>query len=394
MKRMSKLEGELTEIIQWAGVLTGEARSWKEYYYVPEPVKSLQRSLTHLNGQLIALIGLQGTGKTSALKHLSAYLDEQKVENQVIKWVENWRDNLWEHDDFVRGDIDKVINTAVQEELESYASSHRKHRVLGRVPNREDCSENGVLALLTNPATDAKVVLGKAKARQIMNEALDSYLNRAKVIFIDLPDYTKSDPRLMTKHLSEVQALWEHLYKDKNFVIAIQKELFTGHYFFGKMQAIELTPLEPEELAGVFKHRFPECTSVTDEALILLGQLSRGVFRRFLRYLRLTCESFTISGEQPPIDKVHVKKAVSIDQIMSDMELELYNLFKDLNQRRQAVELLDHLREAGPLNQKEIAEFLNVSMMTSGKIVGRLLAHGYLKRERGRGREWIVSVRI
>jgi DNA-binding MarR family transcriptional regulator len=61
--------------------------------------------------------------------------------------------------------------------------------------------------------------------------------------------------------------------------------------------------------------------------------------------------------------------------------------------RRQAIELLNHLRKVGKINQKQIADFLNVTMATAGRIVGRL-DYRYIERERGKGREWLISLKV
>lgn len=415
----------LQQIVQWASILTGESRVGG-YYYVTEPVKRLEWSLTHVNGQLIALIGLQGTGKTSALNYLSKTflkkVDEEirkelkekmgKGEistiieagqfrtrrlreiggNVIIKWAKGWFERLIYENYRVHPFINDFIKEAISEEFTIYHQSGRKHPFLKRIPDSEDCSEYGVSEALSKSESQAESIIGKSKVKKIREEAVYDYLERCDVIFIDLPDYAKSDRRLMARHLLEVQGLWEKIGKGKNMVIAIQKELFTGHFFFGKMGTIELKPLKQEELMHVFKTEFPDCDLMTDEALMLLGQLSRGVFRRFLRYLKLTCEKFAISNESPPINVNHVNEAVTIEELMKDMELELYDLFKDANQRRQAVELLHHLRNIGSMNQKEIAEFLNVSLATAGRFVSKL--YRYVKRERGKGREWLISLKV
>ena len=403
----------LDQIVQWASVLTGENRAGSGYYYVTEPVKRLKWSLTHVNQQLIALIGLQGTGKTSALNYLSwtlltdqvgknsiSTLDIKRLEeegkplkrNVMIKWTKDWLQKLINEDHDVQNLSKQYILNTISDEFEAYFRTYRKHPFLKRIPLRGDSAKEGAKEAYDKSMWRPELILGKGKVKEIRNEAVYDYLQDCVVIFIDLPDYTKSDRRLMSRHLLEVQGLWERIGKNKNMVIAIQKELFSGHFFFGKMDTIELKPLKPEELMHVFKTEFKDFDLITDEALILLGQLSRGVFRRFLRYLKLTCEKFAISNETPPIDVAHVNKAVTLEELMKDMELELYDLFKDANQRRQAVELLHHLRNIGSMNQKEIAEFLNVSLATAGRFVSKL--YRYVKRERGKGREWLISLKV
>lgn len=75
------------------------------------------------------------------------------------------------------------------------------------------------------------------------------------------------------------------------------------------------------------------------------------------------------------------------------MKLELHDIFTDDEKRRQAVQLLNRLSE-GAMNQKEIAEFLNVSEATAGKVVGKLLLYDYAKRQRGEGATWVISIKV
>jgi len=386
----------LEEIVSWASVLTAENRERlrkKHYYHVTKPVKMLEWKLTHVNNQLIALIGLQGTGKTSALNYLAGVFWKVDKNVVVIKWTKNWFNNLYNTDDVIMKHVNDRLIDQIKEELETYGLNRKRHPFLRRVPDRDDLSDSGISRIISHVNLDYGKIIGKGKVKELTNECVWWFLEfRCPVIFIDLPDYRKTDRRSMANDLAAVQDLWERVGKDKNIVIAVQKELFGGHFFFGKMDTIELQPLKPEELMRVFKTQFPDCALITDDALILLGQLSRGVFRRFLKYLNATLVESATSGEDYPVTPEHVNKAVTIDQLIKDMELELSDLFRSEYQARQAVELLYYLREKGAANQKDIAEFLNVSMVTAGKIVNKM--YRYVKKERGKGKEWIVSLKV
>jgi hypothetical protein len=382
----------LEQVAEWASVLTGENRVGKHYYYVTEPVKRLEWKLKNLKGQLIALTGLQGTGKTSALNYIDGMLWKEDVDVMVIKWTKDWFEKLLSYD-VIQDFVNPYLDNACHGLLEAYGHSRKRHPLLGRVPHLGDVSDEGFESIIERADFRHALIIGKGEVKRITEEAVWKYFKqRCSVILIDLPDYTKTDRRLMTKDLLGVQGFWEKIGSNKNIVIAIQKELFGGHFLFGKMTTIELKPLKPEEFLYVFKTQFPDCNLITDDALLLLGQLSRGIFRRFLKYLSLTVEKFAISGQEPPIDIDDVNSAITIEQIMEDMELELYDLFKDTNQRRCAVELLNYLRTKESANQKEIAEFLGVSLATAGKIVSRMFR--YVKRDRGKGKEWLISLKV
>jgi len=379
-------------IINWASAFTAEERSEEEFYYVTEPVKRLEWSLLNVSNQLIALTGLQGTGKTSALNYLSRTLTKKGVKNVKVKWTENWRETLFKSDEKLAGKLEQNIEAEIYELLCAYAYAGKVFPILGRKPTLDHMNIQVARELYEKSGLHSELILGKGKTKQIEDATLKEFLTDCSVIFIDLPDYTKTNRRFMDKHLSEVQALWESVVRTgKNIVVSIQKELFSGHFFFGKMDVKELKPLKAEEFLQVFKMQFSDYNNVmTDDAIILLGQLSKGVFRRFLKYLKETIEKY---NQNLPIDVKQVNDAVTIEDIMADMELELYDAFKDANQRRQAVELLHKLR-SGAISQKGIADFLNVSEATAGKIVSKLLVYHYVNRERGEGKEWLISLKV
>jgi len=89
-------------------------------------------------------------------------------------------------------------------------------------------------------------------------------LRSKKTILIDTPDYSKTDRRLMAKDVEELYWLWNTLSqwetsdrkRKPNIVVAIQKEMFRDHFFFDKMEKVELEPLKPEQMAEVYRKRF------------------------------------------------------------------------------------------------------------------------------------------
>ena len=76
--------------------------------------------------------------------------------------------------------------------------------------------------------------------------------------------------------------------------------------------------------------------------------MSRGIFRRFLRYITLTLQHWETS-RNGRVDTTIVKEAVTVERLAEDMELELGELFpKQSDLRLQAVRLLMRLEESGP----------------------------------------------
>jgi DNA-binding transcriptional ArsR family regulator len=217
-------------------------------------------------------------------------------------------------------------------------------------------------------------------------------------IFVDMPDYSKTDRRLMAKDLEEIYWLWNSLARTDgtprpNLVIAIQKEMFGGHFFFDKMSRIELEPLQPRQMVEAYVKRFKTTEPFTEDALLTVARMSRGIFRRFLRYITLTLDRWLTRPEpHGPIDTATVKDAIPLDRLAEDMELELVELFpKHSDLRLQAVRLLMHLEESGPQKQSELAEQLGIEPYAMSRLLRKLELHRYVIRKR-EGTDKIVSL--
>ena len=77
----------------------------------------------------------------------------------------------------------------------------------------------------------------------------------------------------MTKDLEEIYWLWNQLAlglsdRKPKLVVAIQKEMFRGHFFFDKMRIIELKPPKPERMVEAYMHQFKSTEPFTQEALL------------------------------------------------------------------------------------------------------------------------------
>jgi hypothetical protein len=164
----------------------------------------------------------------------------------------------------------------------------------------------------------------------------------------------------MARDLNDIYRLWVNLSKTKgqkpNIVLAVQKEMFGGHFFFDKMQKIELEPLQPEQMIEAYRNHFRTTEPFTEEALLTLARMSRGVFRRFLRYINLALEVWSTHPDPcHSIDRPVVKGAVTLERLAEDMEFELAEVFpRQSDAPRQAVQLLMELEEHGPLRQGEL----------------------------------------
>jgi hypothetical protein len=351
-----------------------------------------------MQGGIIGLVGLQGVGKSSALRALyvarmrmaeakrRVRSKEEEADYDVIffKWLrqpelfQSLLDGIHEASTDYNYDYKKILS----EELESR--------------NAESPLGSGVSPELIN-VDSAERELGSTTVKKLRQITWLLLLRRKNLILIDTPDYSKTDRRLMAKDLQEIYWLWNTLTQTydarPNFVIAIQKEMFQDHYFFDKMEKVELHPLEPEQLVGAYVRVFKKAEPFTEDALLTLARMSRGIFRRFLRYITLTLDLWTTQPEpRTLINKETVEKAIPYERLVEDMETELLELFpKQSDLRLQAVQLLMRLSESGPKKQSILAEELGLESYVMSRLLTKLELHHYVTRERD-GTDKIVTL--
>ena len=396
----------VAEIRSWANELTSESRgpNWTTRSYVwPDTVRRLARELKDMRGGLIVLVGLQGVGKSSALeaintditlKNLEAQLEASEGKNADSDF-QQIRDTLlfkWRR----QSELFESLLLCTQEV--SYEFLHRyRTRLQALLKPRFPWSDLELEGRTERLNIDwAERRLGKAVVKNLRKCVWLGWLADVGTILIDTPDYSKTDRRLASKDLDEIYWLWNHLTvspRKPNLIVTIQKEMFGRHYFFDKMTKIELQPLRPEQMLEAYKLRFKATRPFTEDALLLLAKMSRGIFRRFLRYITLTLDKWEAQGEsQRPISIEIVKKAITAERMAEDMEPEMQELFPKQNDLRlQAVRMLIHLGESGPVEQSQLAEQLDIKPYTLSRILAKLELHRYIKRKRS-GNDKIVSL--
>jgi hypothetical protein len=204
----------------------------------------------------------------------------------------------------------------------------------------------------------------------------------------------------MAKDLDEIYWLWNFVSQPTTLedgtrptmIVTIQKEMFRDYFFFDKMEKFELEPLKPERMVEAYRRRFKAIKPFTEDALLALDRMSRGIFRRFLRYITLTLRHWEVDGKGP-IDTTIVKEAVTVERLAEDMERELAELFrKQSDLQLQAVRLLMYLEECGPKKQGELAEELGLEDYAMSRLLAKLELHRYIARRR-EGTDKIVSLR-
>jgi hypothetical protein len=197
----------------------------------------------------------------------------------------------------------------------------------------------------------------------------------------------------MNRDFEELQKFWYSLQSSETgLVIAMQKELImrNPHFFIGKMDIMNLEPLSSDTLMSAFKYLRKDSELFGDDAIKLLAELSRGVFRRFKKYIKLIIESNL--NTTIPLHREHVEQAITEAVLMESMELELGEIFKERGKRIEALKVLNYVRQNPQTNMKSIAESLNIPETMVQRVVHNLELYGYVMLSRGKGKELLISL--
>jgi len=389
--------------------MTAEERDcfWIPLYYVwPKNAVRLRELLKSSRRKLIAVIGVQGVGKTSTMHalqfpsqapYLAAALRDKhrhdgKYPERKAEEIKNAikRDvvvafNWGEMRNFLNGNgpppssitlFSSFGTTYLNEINSSLTFKPFKSRSVPRVQRL--------------PLEVAELHLGKTRVRQARWNAIKTFVQNASSILIDMPDYSRTDRRLMVNDLEAIQALWRNLRGEicnANFVIFFQKEMFHDHFLFGKMEVITLEPFKPWELVESYKKIHHGTFPFTEKSLLLLARMSRGIFRRFVKYIHMTLEN---RNNATKITEKEVRESVSEQQLLEDNEEELAEIFPKSDQSRlQALKVIQFL-ETHTVNQKDLAEAVDISEYALSRILDRLELHHKIRREK-RGLENIIQ---
>ena len=258
----------------WASWLTAESRDpgwFVNWYFWPESVQRVRRLLRTTTKGLVCVVGLQGIGKTSALRAL--YFSHVRSEDRVR--VSYTSDNSgkeypsavilkWRRDLFKTGPTDSEYCYSAFNETYSQMLRQRKF----------------------NNACDGRK-MRRGDEVELTKRAWIEMLSQMSLILIDMPDYSRTDRRQMARDLGEVFSLWNTLLAEEseaNIVITVQKEMMGGHFFLNKMHVDEIQPLSADQVAQLYLKTFRESFPYTRDALKRLAVMSRGNFRNFLRY--------------------------------------------------------------------------------------------------------------
>jgi hypothetical protein len=385
------------EVYHWSSLLTAESRyteNEKEYkdYYLTESAQRLHFKLMHMPaGEIVGLVGLQGVGKTSMLKKMAHDLNTKETPVFFIHWTPDWFEKLKQNTEIQKSYKGNIIEM-LYAKAEAYGRTFRRMAALGgKIPNLDDLANigNGRMHLET-----MEEALTKGECRKAMDDAMNGMLPFVRYLFIDLPDYDRRAMSTRNEDLQSIETIWKRAIDTAGselkvtFVLGIQKETFGGHFFYGKMHIVELEPMKKDEMIEAYKHKWKTTEPFTPEALGLIAELSRGVFRRFLRYIAMTVET-ACTRKEFPITTDAVNDSITLQKLAEDMAQELAKIFKNNEEQKMlAVKLLKLLRENPGHNRKDIAETMDTSEDTTGTVLNKLELYNYVKREHGEHNEW------
>jgi len=201
----------------------------------------------------------------------------------------------------------------------------------------------------------------------------------------------------MATDLESIYSLWNKIASSGGpaILFAVQKELSDGHFFFGKARKFEIEPLSAEQMVEAYRRKFHGLAPFTEEALLKLASMSRGIFRRFLRYILLALDLVETCPTVPDeITTDLVAQAVPLQRIVEDMEVELSRLFpKNSGLTSVAVRLIILLDERGEMRQAELAGLLDVEDYALSRLLAKLEDAYYITRRR-KGNDKMVALRL
>lgn len=379
------------------------------YYVCPEGVAALGQELDDWSG-LVGLVGSLGVGKTNALLALYWGKVPGMKGDRDDRVLFKWRGERELFDSVLQGE---PLQGEHEHELSSeFIQEYSRHLfgTLESLPRRRklslDSSKYAEFASYMNrcampgdhgPCPDirwAESQIGRSYAKELRRRAWFDILEMKRVILIDTPDYSKTDKRRMDRDLTDISLFWNRLAANRggpSIVVAIQQEMFRDHFFLAKMRKVELVPLSADQTLRAYRLRFGTLEPFAEEALLTLAHMSRGIFRRFKNYLSLTLDLWISEGRSGEIDPATVRRAVPIERIAEDMELELKPLFpKHSELANMAVRVLLELEETGPQKQSDLATKFEMEVFEMSRLLNKLESAGHVRRRRD-GTDKIVT---
>ncbi len=155
---------------------------------------------------------------------------------------------------------------------------------------------------------------------------------------------------------------------------------------------MELRRRTPAKLRDIYVRRMGGVYPFTEGALLALGVLSRGICRRFIKYVGACSDSFSyheglLMGEED------VRQIVTSETVSRDIDLELSSFLRD-SERFVALRALEVLGEVGEMNQRGLAGEIDASEATLSRVLRKLERMGWVTRSCGERKEQLVRLAL
>jgi len=430
-----ELQEKIGDILQWASCLTAEHFQDDEQLWTKQ-MDGLKRRLKITHGNLIAILGIQGVGKTKLSYSLKIELDEDiEKDVRLVKWdgkksireilaphieAEYLFNLIQEYDrlaiSYVSNFLDIKNESFLQDALQhhnllkmkdaeakicdSIRQKIRGKNYSGAQENKE--IQDGLKHLIKIEFTKKlEGFLSKKTAISIKDNIFSENLENIHTILIDTPDYNRKSTSSFSADLKELEKFWLSILQlgdveegqQVNLIMFFQKELWDlrPSFFCGKFNEITLKPLTPKQLMEYYETTFGGCFPFSEDALKELAILSRGIFRRFKRYIGLCIEQ--IGDLESSLESSDVDTIINLDVLVKDFEQELKNVFPRNKALHRKTVILLQLLSAKPLTQKEIGEkFFDGNKMGCSRFLNSLECWGYIERHY-ENREKTVSLK-
>lgn len=393
------------KIYKWTQDLCAEQNTpYGEDFLWTTETKRLLRRLKITSNNMVAIIGNQGSGKTATRENIQIELQEWGSTTYSLKW----RDNAGIFEDIGDGDIMSTYQTNVSAaagekiKKKSQVAKMNYDFDIQRINQIEDKMNN---YYIFNRAR--KELSNKELVKIQYNSIIEVAVGGSLTFLIDFPDYDKHNRSQMLKDITRFREWWDELISQDakfgdglnvNLVIFFQKELWGGHFAFGKFDVMELKPFKPAEMVKYYNDTFESLEPFTEEALTYLAGLSRGIMRWFKKYVRCCFENlYDAQDADASINTIsldNVKQWITVAQLGEDWDRELMELMpKSRGMRLKAVEVMRYLYECGGATQADITSKLfgedSGERSQASRLISRLELYGYLVREK-RGRENVI----
>lgn len=415
---------DIEDAYRWASCLTSEGRppGWvADQFLWTDQAAAAKTKLQFGSGILLAVAGDIGTGKSSlhqALTHFTKGMVPRGAYAVSLKWPQSG------------GLYDEVFSDLLGRSegfREVYQDSLRSRPGFSpvRLPQQGMGSSKGgyirrIYALHSlleaqrqGPIVTLELAVPPKEVAPARREALLAYFANAHTILIDLPDYSRSDLRSLTRNLFDVQELWRATLDPKkvrdpshraNIVIFIQQEMLDRkgtptHYFFGKFYTIRLKPLSSNELIEIYRLGRSGTRPFDEPLLERIAALARGNPRRFLSYVSRCLERLLTqeSSGKVSLTLETLRKAIPDEQVEADLESEMMNLYpRSAEMRRKATLLVRFLIERAPdqFSQTELASHLGLDTVEVSRLLPPLEQGGFVERGKGAGAAKTVRARL